>query len=386
KEDVLNVARPLPAVQQPDPLPGGHRPLPPSPPTIADTTPGWGLTTEVLVALARPISGPYGLTLRSGPRRDAIPVGLVERGAPLLVTGAAQGEYTPLRVPSDLVRPLDEQAANPDPAILGRARLGLHTSTDPTISEAEHQEFAAARPGLIKVLSFHSAADVARLAAAHPDAAWIVRAFLEFGGRSITPDQFLQDTVADVKRCLDQLRGKQVVVELHNQPNVAAEGLGTVWSDGATFAAWWLELLAKYRHVLPGVRFIYPGLSPGSSVTGVKQDHVRFLETSRTAVLAADGLGLHLYWSAVYPLRQALQVLDDVIGRFRNHPLWITEAAHNSEAAPAEKARQYLHFWQELQKRPLVQGVAYFVASSSHPAVANQVWLGRGIAAMVGRR
>lgn len=359
KEDVLNVARPLPAIQQPDPLPGGQIPLPPSPPTLADTTPGWGLTSDVMVALGQTIAGPYGLTLRSAPRRDGVIVGLVERGTALLVTGPPQGEYTPIRVQSDIVRPPGEQASLPDPAILGRARLGLQASPDPAISEAEFQELAAARPGLIKVSSSHRAADVARLAAAHPDTAWIVRAVLDFSGRTITPDQFLQDTVADVKRCLDQLRGQPVVVELHHQPNVAAAGLGTVWSDGATFSAWWLELLAKYRHVLPGVRFLYPGLSPGSSVTGVKQDHIRFLEASRTAVLAADGLGLHLYWSTVYPLRQALQLLDDAIGRFRHHPLWITEAAHNGEASAVEKARQYLQFWHELQKRPVVQGVAF---------------------------
>ena len=165
------------------------------------------------------------------------------------------------------------------------------------------------------------------------------------------------------------------------------EGLTGAWNDGASFAEWWLEVLRLYRQALPGRKFIYPGLSPGSAVSGIKQDHIQFVEASRAAVEAADGLGIHTYWSNVYPMQQALNVLDDYISRFRYKPIWITEASNNKAGTPVYmKAQQYLDFWREIQKRPTVQGVTYFVASASNPAFKEEVWVGRDIGKRVGRR
>ncbi|MFQ5435360.1 MAG: glycosyl hydrolase, partial [Anaerolineae bacterium] len=148
-----------------------------------------------------------------------------------------------------------------------------------------------------------------------------------------------------------------------------------------------LELLDQYRRALPGVRFIYPGLSPGSTVTNTKLDHIKFVEECREAVEAADGLGVHVYWSNVYPMNRALDVVDDYISRFRFKPIWITEASNNKGGVTAvQKAHQYLQFWQELQKRPVVQGVTYFVASALDQTFAEEVWVGRGIGRMVGLR
>jgi hypothetical protein len=122
-------------------------------------------------------------------------------------------------------------------------------------------------------------------------------------------------------------------------------------------------------------------------VIGVKQDHIQFLEASRAAVEAADGIGVHLYWSAFQPMAQALTDLDDIISRFRSRQLWITEASYNrGEATSGQVAKDYLRFWRELQARPVVKGVTFFVASASDPAFANQVWVGRDLGRLVGRR
>src|SRR5439155_14609218 len=127
-------------------------------------------------------------------------------------------------------------------------------SADPNIAEVEFEEFLNLRPGIIKVLSFHSEAAIRRLAASIPAASFVVRAFLDFGGRTIGPEQFVNDTLGDVKRALGALAGRDVVVELHNEPNVNAEGLGQSWRDGASFATWWLEWLRRYPAGRPGVR------------------------------------------------------------------------------------------------------------------------------------
>ena len=388
KQDVLNAVDPAPDISRPDPWPQ-EKPPSPLPKPDHDTTPGWAFTNGLIVTGDKAKVARHGSNLRDAPRRDAKKLGFVPPGTTVTVTGPARGEYTPVRVRDDLLKPPieDDVVKDPDSQIMGRARIGLHASADPGIREAEHKEFAELRPGMIKILSFHSAEEVRRLAEAHPDAHFIVRAFLSFGGRNISPGNFLDDTIGDVRRTLEQLQGRQVVVELHNEPNVAEEGLGSSWSDGATFSVWWRELLKRYRQALPGARFIYPGLSPGTTVTGVKIDHIQFLETSRAAVEAADGIGAHVYWSDVFSMRQALGQIDDFISRFRSRSIWITEASRKGRGLPSvQLAQEYLRFWRELQTRPVVQGVTYFVASASNPNFANEVWVGKGIGRLVGRR
>jgi hypothetical protein len=388
RDDVLNAVDPMPAVELPDRA-SGDEPRPPEPQPNPDTTPGWAFSNGLLIAGEKAKVAQYGSNLRDAPRRDAKKIGFIPAGTSIIVTGRPQGEYTPVRVREDLLKPptSDDDDPDPDSRPLALARIGLHASADPDIGDAEHKEFAQLRPGIIKVLSFHSAEDISRLAAAHPEAHWIVRAFLSFGERQITPTKFLEDTIGDVRRALSRLRGRNFAVELHNEPNVVAEGLGKSWSDGTAFNAWWLELLGRYRRALPGVRFIYPGLSPGSTVIGTKQDHIQFIEASREAVEAANGLGAHIYWSNTYSMQQALGVLDDYITRFRAKPIWITEASHNQGVVtPLQIAKEYLRFWSELQSRPVVKGVTYFVASASDPDFAGEVWVGKGIGSLIGRR
>ena len=399
KGDVTGLPVTMPSVEQPEGLPPTD-PKPPAQP-VHDTTPGWAFTSGIVVSGETAVVGPYGLNLRDTPRRNGENIGFVPGNEQIIVTGSAQGEYTPVRVDDDLLQaplgrggagttpttPSTPPVTNPDPEPLGRAEIGLHASADPDINDNEVQEFQDTRPGIIKVLTFHNPEGIRKLVTHHPNAKWVVRAFLDFGGRNISPRQFLNDTLSDMNRTLNLLHGKDVVIELHNEPNLAPEGLFSSWADGAAFAHWWLELHQLYKQALPGRKFIYPGLSPGGTVINFKQDHIQFIEASRAAVAAADGLGVHIYWSNVYPMSRGLDVLDDYIARFRYKPIYVTEASNNkSGTAVYIKGRQYIKFWQELQKRPTVAGVTYFVASASNPAFKEEIWVGRGIGKIVGRR
>ena len=398
KDDVLNIPDIIPTIEQPDPLPGDVTPSEPEQP-IHDTTPGWAFSTQITVSGNTAVAGPYGINLRDNPQRSATNIGFVPANTTIIVTGPPQGEYTPVRVDDTIIQPPfgtttppvdtteQPEIPHPDPTPFGQAKIGIHASADPGISDAEVNEIQKMRPGMIKLLSFHDPNAIKKLAKNHPDASWVVRAFLDFGGRNIGPDQFLNDTISDVRRTLDLLPNKDVAIELHNEPNLTPEGLQSTWQDGETFARWWLEVLRLYRNELPGRRFIYPGLSPGHDVINLKQDHIRFIEASRAAVDAADGLGIHIYWSNVYPMSTALMVLDDYISRFRFKPIWVTEASNNKAGTSTyHKGLQYLDFWRELQKRPTVQGVTYFVASASNPQFKEETWVGRNIAHIVGRR
>jgi hypothetical protein len=387
-EDVINIVDPLPDVMMPEPL-SREEPAQNEPAVDDSSIPGWSFTNglEILGGTAR--VSLYGSNLREEARRDANRRGYIPPESIVVITGPAQGEYTPVRVKEMVLLPavLDEEDRDLDSVILGHARIGLHASVDLGIPEEEHQEFAKLRPGIIKVLSTHNSEDIARLAEVHSDAHWIVRAALPFEGRLITPAKFLNDTVDDVCRVLKQQADRPAVVELNSKPNIAKEGLGSSWSDGLAFGKWWLELVEEYRRALPDVRYIFPGLSTGSGVTGVKEDHIRFLEASREAVETADGIGIHLFWSKVFRMDQALDILDDYGSRFRDKPIWISEAGRKGEAvSPEETAGEYLNFWRRLQSRSKVQGVTFFVASANDPDLSAQAWVGKGIAEIIGRR
>lgn len=287
-----------------------------------------------------------------------------------------------------------EAAPTPPPAT-GNAQLGLHAGADSgDLSASELALFALARPGVVKVLSSHSGPSVERLARDHPGAAFIIRAFLHFGGRNITPAQFVEWTLSDVQRAVAASGpGREVWVELHNEPNLVAEGLGASWANAVGFSNWLLDVLGRYRAALPAnVRTLFPGLSPGGDVPGVRQDNWAFLEACRPTVNACDGLAVHAYWhpEAGYPMASsALSVVDEAIRRFPGKPVWVTEASSKSPSGAAQ-GEQYLAFWQELRRRPAVRGVTYFVASGSHPDFQAEVWLAngqsRGIAEVVGSR
>lgn len=286
----------------------------------------------------------------------------------------------------------ERQSSPPPPTPTGNALLGLHASADPSILPAEIAEFATLQPGVIKVMSLHDPVAIAQLAAAHPTARWIVRAYIsgQEGGkpRAISPTQFVTDTINDVRRTLDVLRGREVVVELHNEPNLRAEGMGGgVWADGKQFNAWFIQVLSAYRVQLPGVKFMFPGLSPGGTIIQdgltFRVDNQIFATDCTQAIAAADALGIHAYWNSNdAPLPTALAVVDWYLAKF-GKDIWITEASNN-KGAPAEvMAQDYVAFWREIRKRPRVRGVTYFVASASDPAYGHETWVDKGIAAKV---
>lgn len=276
------------------------------------------------------------------------------------------------------------------------AAIGLHASADPGDlhgGETEFREFQILRPGVIKVLSAHSELSVKRLAQEHPGVQWIIRAFLSFNGRTVTPAQFYDWTIHDLTRTIHTLRGEGVAysdmwVEIHNEPNLAAEGWTTSWQNGAQFADWLQAVRAAYRQPFPQVNYVYPGLSPGDDVPGVRMNAARFLQESETAAAACEGVGVHCYWSQSWPMSTAFAHLDSY-QRF-GKPVWVTESSRNDpvqEVPWAAYASEYADFWRGLNARPWVKGVTYFVASATNSQYHTECWVvnqqSRGIAAHI---
>ena len=291
----------------------------------------------------------------------------------------------------------------PPPKPTGNARLGLHASADPgdlygrTAEVNEFKELAAVANGrsVVKILSAHSVTAISQLVTAVPNAHWIVRAFMDFGDRTITPGQFFNDTISDTRRTVDALVNRgipaaHITIELHNEPNLKQEGWGKSWANGTEFGNWILDVMLSYRMALPTVRYMYPGLSPGGDEAGVRTNSTRFLNDCATAISGFDALAAHCYWSNGWQMVTALGWLD--AHQKYGKPVWVTEASRNDrpQAVPvAQYAAEYVAFWQECRKRPEVQGVTYFVASASNGYFAPECWIvsnkSRGIASEMKR-
>jgi hypothetical protein len=273
--------------------------------------------------------------------------------------------------------------------------FGLHARADGGIlPEEEFKEFQDCRPDIIKILSSTAESGqhphVSRLSAEHPGALFIVRAFLDFGGRNITPAQFFTDTFSDVQRSVNAISnyGNEAWIELHNEPNLTSEGWGTSWASGSSFNSWLLDVLRLYRSALPSYKYLYPGLSPGPGASS-RSPFLAWIEDSREAAEVCDGLGVHAYWNSIpdpYDMKTALADADAIIAKFPNSPIFLTESSNNKEDTAANKAQQYIEFWNHLKARPTVRGVTYFVASASNPAYGTETWVDKGIGAMVADR
>lgn len=290
---------------------------------------------------------------------------------------------------------------DPDPAPLPRerTRVGLHAAADPGDMPAEDfHTFAQLRPEVVKVLSAHSEASVARLAMDHPDAIWIIRAFLHVGDRGVTPEQFYDWTASDTERTIKALTTEgipagNIYIELHNEPNLSTEGFGSSWATAPHFAWWLAQVLSAYRRRFPTVKFMYPGLSPGPDLPrpantttyawdGVsRQSMWTFLRSSADILGQFDALGSHVYWGAEEDTTPAtaVAILRALSNEYPLMPIFVTEVSHNGAWGNLDHiASQYAEFLWRCATVRKVYGAAFFVASGS--TFAGESWQGKGIA------
>lgn len=270
--------------------------------------------------------------------------------------------------------------------------IGLHLSADSFSAPQEFDEVRTLNPGWIKILSTHEPSHISKLRQIAPSARWIIRAFLSVGNRGVTPEQFVEWTLPTVERSLSHVGRPDTIIELHNEPNLEAEGNGSSWAYGAHFNWWYQKVLLAYRNRFPQYKFAFPGLSPGGTVTSTgdgkligRQSHKTFALGCREAINASDYLAVHAYWSETVPMEGAtgkegaLQVVDWFRSSFPNKPIILTEASHNGPASPNKKASDYVRFTNRMVDKG-VKGITFFVSSSINPSFINEIWVGNDIA------
>ncbi len=353
------------------------------PPAGTQLMQGWLYSTNMLIGTDWEAVGSGNLNLRSQPNSTSTKLGVVPSNSYIeVINPTVNNGYVFCKA----------YAIPESPPTTFNTLFGLHGSSDPILATGELNVFQTARIELVKVLSNLNADNITQLAGALPNAKWIIRAFLDIGGRVITPQQFHNDTIGDVQRTFGRLGGKEVFIELHNEPNLTQENPLGGFPDGSKLNTWLLQLLQLYRNTLPNIKFLYPGLSPGPTIPNIRLDHKVFLDQTGPAIEAFDFLGVHTYWAVDYPMSSALTVVDEYRIRFPTKGIYITEASNNKilGLTPTQKGTEYLSFWNQLKTRG-VKGVTYFIASSSNPAWSwnggsGEVWLGTTIPQTVSQR
>lgn len=279
-------------------------------------------------------------------------------------------------------KPFPGGVITPPPPPTSKVLRGLHASADPGDfwgGQQEIQEFANLNPGVIKIMNAHSADSIGQLGRACRGKKWIVRLF-QVMTNVVTPQQFYNYTINDTSRTVQVLRSLEVpdediIIEIHNEPNLRQEGWGINWLDGTMFNDWYISVLNLYKQSFPNCKFMFPGLSPGSFVEDIRYDSTQFLLQCTQAIALSDALGVHGYWSKTYPMSSTLVHIKSH-EKF-NKPIWVTEASFNEkEMMPTEYiVAEYARFIKSLANISLVRGVTFFVASASNPTFRFEAWV-----------
>lgn len=357
----------------------------PAPPTVM----GWAWRGNLRDAGNGRLVAQQQTNFREGPGTNYPPLGK-------LATGQVMGQSGNTRATLKDTNGYTPGTANigtpSQPPAQGNPLIGLHASADPgelyggNVEFAEFRALLAGQPGVIKVLDAHSETAVGRLASDNPGCTFIVRVFQVGWERKISPQQFYEWTLPNTARTVAKLRAvgvKDIWLEIHNEPNLRDEGYLTNWQNGAEFGEWVAAVRQRFATALPGVKMMWPGLSPGHAVAGERYEAGKFLDEAASVIAQFDGVGMHTYWSNAAPeygLGNALWLVAAYAHRFSRQTVWVTEASRNDrpEVAGVNRPAEYATFFKGLRQWSNVGGVTFFVASASNAYFAPECWIVKG--------
>lgn len=236
----------------------------------------------------------------------------------------------------------------------GQCLAGLHGPLDPyPLQDADYAVIRETRVEAVKLLSAGDdapaagAASVRRLREINPNLFVMARILARPADRRMAPSDFVMATRGSIH---EFYAAGVRYFEVHNEPNLSAEGLGVSWANGAEFSAWFLQVMNMLRADtgLAEARWGFPGCSPGAAIPGQRQamwaPSGGFMDQCAAAIATADWLGLHCYWQDGAGMHSEIDGMAwrRARARFPGKLLFITEFSNNSpNVPPAEKGRQY---------------------------------------------
>ncbi len=255
----------------------------------------------------------------------------------------------------------------------GRCLVGLHGRLGGTLTEDDFAAIENSKVEALKVSVNEPTSSIIRLQRLNPALLLVGRLSADFAKDAVSPDEFIDEVEPELRR----LYAHDVrYYEVHASPNLQAEGWRRTWVDGAAFAAWFREVVARLRRAFPEGQYGFPGLSPGGQVSGWREDAGAFLEAAQPAVLEADWVGVNCYWTDWQTMQDPSggRAYEGYRAKFPEKLLFITEFANLSATTPQEaKAGQYSRFYHSLRGVPGV-GAAFAYALSAEEGHDSLVW------------
>lgn len=322
------------------------------------------------------------LNIRSQANSSSTLLGQVTTHTVVKITGAAMNGYYPVKTPIDI--PVSGGGSS-NPAI------GLHLRADP--NEPKSGEWSEATtvknsssPDAIKFLHAHPASAFRQAGTIFgANAKYIIRLFQTGWERQITPNNFYDWTQHEAANRIAILKNEYGVspsniwMEVHNEPNLIVES-GNNWQNGSQFTTWANSTMALFRanSAFNGVKWVYPGLSPGGYIAGVRRDSTGFLNESVQVGLGQfDYIGCHAYWSNPFPMQQAIDHVAFTRNK-TNKPLVLTEVSRNDRPAvvsAGQYGKEYAQFINNMKTQNNILAILFFVGSASDSYFEPETWV-----------
>jgi hypothetical protein len=261
--------------------------------------------------------------------------------------------------------PVPQPVPTPTPTPTTRKLVGLHGRADGRMQPSDFEVVRIAKIEAVKLLDTADPNDVNVLKSMKPDMFILVRLFEDFRNRIISANDFVSWKIGAIRPFYD--RGVRHF-EIHNEPNLIQEGLGSSWMNGFGFTNWFNSVYNQLKAVYPDCKFGFPGISPGTTVPGIRMDEKTFISQSNSAIQKADWIGVHSYWVS------DVELIEEINGKtYKNYTIlypskdiYITEFSNPSNVSKAIKANQYVKYYEGIKQATQIVSAFSFVCSASH--------------------
>jgi len=255
----------------------------------------------------------------------------------------------------------------------GKCLIGAHGRVGGRLEDEDVEAITIARLEAVKLCLSETKEAIERLRAINPAIFLAVRLTADFSGDPVSADSFVSNVASDMGR-LYRLGIRYF--EVHANPNLQFGGWQRSWRGGEEFSNWFSKVVKTLRDPYPEARFGFPGLSPGSALSGWRAEVDRFLDDAEEAVLLADWVGVNCYWTESTGIKSPRggRFHEEYRLRYPNKLLFITEFSNPSASVNSRiKGQQYLDFYRMLRDIPGI-GVVFAYTLSAVDGHDAMVW------------
>lgn len=246
----------------------------------------------------------------------------------------------------------------------GRCLIGFHGRVGGQLEEADFRLLAKAQVEAVKVDCREPSESIDRLRSLRPGLLLMARLGTDLSGDPVSPQEFVSRVAPDAERLYAKgLRYFEVL----SAPNLHLEGWNRSWRNGGEFGRWYLKAIDRLQRLLPQAKFGFPGLTPGPSVSGWRQDPLSFLEAADEAAASADWIGAICVWTSEGGMRSfdGGRCYLHLRNRYPEKLIFITEFNNPAPNVDRQtKARQYREYFRMLRSEPAVGAAFLFPLSA----------------------